>query len=491
MTTVLASPNVNVAYQRKELTEVKKRYTLIRDCIGGELTIKAKKSTYLPVPNASDESDDNSKRYDSYLTRAVFYNVTKRTLDGLCGQIFMRDPVVEAPNQLDPIIADANGYGVSLTQLAKSAAELVVGLGRAGLFVDYPAVDGPTTRAQLETGDIRPTIKLYDPERVINWRIVTRGAKTILSLVVLEEDQPETDDGFQIVTKKQWRVLRLIGDVYTVELWKQDTEKGGYAKTSTYVPRDASGNSLREIPFSFIGAANNDYTVDEPPMYDIATLNVAHYRNSADYEESSFITGQPTPVFTGLTEDWVKGVLGGKVQLGARAAVSLPVGGDAKLLQAAPNSTPFEAMQHKEKQMVALGARIVEQRAVVRTATESGYDQATESSILASAAKNISAALTWALERCALFVGASTGGEENRIEFSLNTDFDIATMSADDRRQLLAEWQGGLIAWEEARAGLRKAGVATLDDEKARDVIDSEFSTIPGLQDTVTSGATA
>lgn len=491
MANVLVSPNVNVAYRRKELVAASKRYTIIRDCICGEEAVKSKKSTYLPVPNESDEDDDTTKRYDSYIKRAVFYNVTKRTLDGLCGQIFMRDPVIQVPNGLDIIVADANGYGVDLTQLAKAAANLVIGYGRAGLFVDYPAVERPATLAELATGDIRPTIRLYDPEQIINWRVITRGAKTVLSLVVLEEDQPETDDGFEIVTKKQWRVLRLVGGTYTVELWKQDSEKGGFSRTSTYEPLDASGNKLRDIPFSFVGAENNDYTVDEAPMYDIASLNIAHYRNSADYEESSFLCGQPTPVFTGLTEDWVKNVLKNKVKLGARAAVSLPEGGDAKLLQASPNSTPFEAMGHKEKQMVALGARIVEQRTVVRTATESGYDQATESSILASAAKNVSTALTWALERCAAYMGVTVGGAESRVEFSLNTDFDIATMSADDRRQLLAEWQGGLIAWEEARASLRKAGVATLDDEKARDVIDTEFSTIPGLQDTVASGATA
>lgn len=491
MTGVLVSPNVNVAYRRKELLTAISRYTIIRDCLGGEETVKAKKSTYLPIPNESDESDESSQRYDSYLKRAVFYNVTKRTLDGLCGQIFMRDPVVEVPNDLDIVVNDANGNGVGLTQLAKAAATLVVGLGRAGIFVDYPAVDGPVTKEQLATGDIRPTIRLYEPEQIINWRVITRGAKTVLSLIVLEEDQPELDDGFQITTKKQWRVLRLIGDVYTVELWKQDTEKGGYARINTYIPRNAAGATLRDIPFSFIGAANNDYTVDDAPMYDIAALNIAHYRNSADYEESSFLCGQPTPVFTGLSEDWVKNVLKGKVKLGARAAVSLPEGGDAKLLQATSNTMPFEAMQHKERQMVALGARIVEQKTVVRTATESGYDQATESSILASAAKNISAVLTWALNRCADYMGVQVGGEETKVEFSLNTDFDIATMSADDRRQLLAEWQGGLIAWEEARAGLRKAGVATLDDDKARTVIDDEFATIPGLQDTVTGGTTA
>jgi hypothetical protein len=131
-------------------------------------------------------------------------------------------------------------------------------------------------------------------------------------------------------------------------------------------------------------------------------------------------------------------------------------------------------MQHKEKQMVALGARLAEQRNVVRTASEATIDHTTASSVLASTAKNVSAALTWALEWSGRFMSSSMG----EMKFSLNTDFDIATMSPDDRRQLIMEWQAGALAWEELRTNLRKSGVASLDDEEARALIDDELAQI-------------
>lgn len=468
-------PNVN--YRRKELVEANKRYCIIRDCIGGEIAVKAKGTTYLPMPNSTDTSDENSTRYAAYKTRAVFYNVTKRTLDGLCGQIFARDPVIEVPNQLDLIVKDANGGGADLTQLAKDAAHDTVGYGRAGLFVDYPAVDKPATVAELAAGDVRPTITLYDPWNILNWRTIVRGAKVLLSLVVLEECYIVDDDGFEAKERKQWRVLKLDGDTYRVEIWRQEGA-GNYKPYTTSTPVDASGKPFTEIPFMFIGARNNDATIDEAPIYDIAALNIAHYRNSADYEESTFMTGQPTPVFTGLTEDWVKNVLKSKVMLGSRAAVSLPTGGDAKLLQAQSNSMPYEAMQHKEKQMTALGARLVEQRTgAALTATEVNRDDTTESSILASAAKNVSAALTWALGVAAVFLGVTADG----IKFALNTDFDIANMSPQERQQLMAEWQTGGISFSEYRAALRKSGIATLDDKDARTIIDEELAALPAI----------
>lgn len=472
----------NVAYKRKDLVEAEKRYSIIADCLGGEITVKSKGATYLPIPNAEEDPSAVSLRYKAYKDRATFYNVTNRTLKGLCGQIFVREPVIEVPNNMDTLIADADGSGVDLVQMAKAAVEFVLGFGRAGLLVDYPSVDAPTTQEAIDAGKISPTLTLYAPSKILNWRTKTIGAKVLLSLVVLEESFIKADDGFEAVAEKQWRVLRLTAAGYTSTIYEADGASG-HKEVATYYPKDSKGNPLTEIPFTFIGARNNDSIIDEPPMYDIAALNIAHYRNSADYEESVFMLGQPTPVFSGLTEDWVTKVLKNKVVLGARGAVTLPVGATASLLQAQPNTMAFEAMKHKEKQMVALGARLVEQNVVVRTASEATIDHNTETSILASTAKNVSVAISWGL----VWAGRFLGTPVKAGAFSLNTDFDLAIMSPEARRQLMEEWQGGVITFEEYRAALRKSGIATLDDEAARTKIDEEQAQIT-LADNLNNG---
>ena len=81
---------MSVNYVRKELQAVAKIYSMIRDCIAGQFAIKAKGQTYLPKPNAEDFSPENEARYDAYIERSVFYNVTARTLRGLVGQVFLR-----------------------------------------------------------------------------------------------------------------------------------------------------------------------------------------------------------------------------------------------------------------------------------------------------------------------------------------------------------------------------------------------------------------
>ena len=182
------------------------------------------------------------------------------------------------------------------------------------------------------------------------------------------------------------------------------------------------------------------------------------------------MVGQPTPWGAGLTEDWVKEVWDGEIRLGSRAFVPLPVGGTCGLLQASPNTMPKEAMELKERQMVALGAKLVEQQQVQRTATEASAENIVENSVLSSVAKNVSAAYVQALTFAAEY--ANVSGE---IEFELNTDFEIARMSAQDRQQLLSEWQGGGITWDEYRWNMKRSGIAYEDDKEAQAKIKAEL----------------
>ena len=349
----------NVAFIRPELSKLLPLYILIRDCISGEPTIKGAQTVYLPMPNAEDTSKENKARYDSYLKRAVFYNVTRRTLNGLVGQVFMRDPVVKVPSLLNPVIENASGTGVSLTQQSKKTLSLTLAYSRAGLLVDYPEVpEGGASVADLEAGRVRPTITTYAPQEIINWRLTERGAEEILSLVVLAEAYCFADDGFEMKNAAQFRVLKLDENgEYVMELWQEPqptswdgskTPKGNFQLSKVLRPRGADGLPLREIPFMFVGSENNDSSPDNPNLYDLASLNIAHYRNSADYEEACYVVGQPTPVLTGLTEEWVKDVLKGTVAFGSRGGIPLPVGGDAKLLQATENTMIKEAMEAKK-----------------------------------------------------------------------------------------------------------------------------------------------
>lgn len=468
----------NVAFVRPELSKVLALYYLIRDCLAGETTIKEARTKYLPMPNAADKSPENLARYLSYLTRAVFYNVTRRTLSGLLGQIFMREPAVKVPTLLEVVTKDVDGEGLTIEQQSARTCSYALAYSRCGLFVDYPNVpEGGATVEQLAAGDIRPTISVFAPWQIVNWRTMKKGAKTIFSLVVISEMYCVADDGFEMKNAGQFRVLKLdAAGNYVQEIWRESTPRsydglkplrGNFISKTTYLMKGPDGNPLQEIPFMFVGSENNDSNVDNPNMYDLASLNIAHYRNSADYEESCYVVGQPTPVLIGVTEEWVNKVLKGVVAFGSRGGIPLPVGADAKLLQAEERTMIKEAMTAKEEQMRSIGAKLVAPKEAQKTATESKLDAAGEASVLATVAKNVSAAYLWALEWCAVFMGTGEGG----IEFALNDDFDLSALTVEQQNAVVGNWQKGALTFPEMRAVLRKAGQATEDDATAEQTI--------------------
>lgn len=455
----------NIGYTRAEVEHLRRKTIKVDDCLGGADQIKKKTVAYLPMPNSDDKSVANLLRYESYIARAVFYNFTKRTLEGMLGEVFSRDPLIKLPEVMFPMIDDVDGAGVALDQQAKMGLGRCLAGGGFGLLVDYPKTDGPLTLSQQREGHIRATLLQYARSDIINWRFIKRGAREVFSLIVIEELGKSNDDGFEVTFRQQWRVLQLdnAGE-YVVTVYVRDDEK-----TDEYViaenavkPTGADGNPLTEIPFFFCGVQNNNSAPDSPPLYDLAELNIAHYRNSADYEDSCYMVGQPTPFFAGLTENWVKKVFQNKtIRLGSREAIPLPVGGTAGLLQVAPNSMPYEAMGHKEAQAAALGAKLIKEGGGKNTLGEAQQDATTETSMLATAAKNVSLTYRLALR----FAAEKLYANKDEIDYSLNTDFPGARLTPNERTQLVLEWQAGAIVESEMRAGLRKAGVATLDTD--------------------------
>lgn len=479
-----STPNgPNIGFVRKEVIDQLPKWSVVDDCIAGEIAIKSKGVQYLPKPDANADPVKNEKQYSNYSKRAVFFPVTGRTLSGLSGQVYSKPVNIEIPSQLELMIENVDGSGTTLEQQSKQVLNSVLARGRAGLLSDFPTVEpgAIVTRADMENGKYRPRVIFYHPRQIVNWREKTFGGETMLSLLVLQEEKIIEDDGFEFKTSPRWRVLQLVDNAVEVSIWRQVTDDthgteveyeldpdGGEPKFLT----GANKQPLVKIPFSFVGATNNDSSVDESPLFPLASMNIAHFRNSADHEQSLFLVGQPTPVFTGLSNDWVDDHITGRgISIGSSNAVVLPVGASAMLLQAAANGMPMEGMLHKEDQMKAIGAKLIEPKAVERTATEAEIEETSEASVLSSIAKNVSAAYRDALYHCSLYIGET---DIRNISVELNSDFQVMGLSAPERKEVIEAWQGGILTRDEARNVYRRKGIATEPDDEAFEKIEQE-----------------
>lgn len=459
---------MTVSYKLPEMNEANKKYELIRDVIAGSIAVKAKGKDYLPFTNfyADLSASQSQKDYDNYLKRATFFNFTARTLRSLLGQVFVSNPEITVQTALNFCVNDATGGGVSLTQLAKLITSTVIAYGRAGVFVNLPETSGNLSADQI-LENYRPSLELFQPWQIINWRTKTVGGKKLLTLVVVECEYTVNDDGYEKTLGTEWLVLQLDqNNDYLFQVFRKEVS----IPFASYYPVDATGNKYKKIPFFFTGSVNNDASIDEAPLYEIADINIAHYVNSADYEQSCFVCGQPTLIIIGASTQKAD-QLTKTYELGANSAINLPVGGDAKMLQPEHNLEPAVAMRHKEEKMIELGARLVERGSAQRTATEITITSLTENSALSMIAQNVSNALLNAMQTVATFIGEAT----DKISVVLNTDYSLLTSTATDVKEAVAAKQANAITFGEMRAVLRRAKMATLDDLVAKKIIDQEM----------------
>lgn len=423
------------------------------------------------LPNSDGESYAYySRRNVRYVEAARFVNFTRRTKNGWLGAIFRKEPIIELPPQIEYLEDDATGANVTMARLAQNICGEILEKGRTGLLVDYPASGQGLTEAEQEAMNAKARIYLYKAESIINWNEVIEDGVPVLRLVVLKECCSEIgEDGYTWEKTTKYRVLRLLDNengnrVYVQQLWAEDEK----TLLEEYFPTDYSGANLDFIPFVFVGAHNNNTCVDPSPLYDIAELNIGHLRNSADYEESAFICGQPTLIIkTSQSQEQFEMSNPGGVRIGARRGLNLGPDGDAYFLQIQPNIISADAMKAKEEQAKMIGAKFAANGGTNETAEGVRARLTAETSELTLVSVNCQDALITAAEYAEMFMG-----ESGDINISINTDFIELSLDAGLISQMTLLMNNGVISKNDIRDMLRESG--DLAPERTNEEIESD-----------------
>jgi hypothetical protein len=121
-------------------------------------------------------------------------------------------------------------------------------------------------------------------------------------------------------------------------------------------------------------------------------------------------------------------------------------------------------MTHKEKQMVAIGAKLIEMSKVAMTATEVQLHDGASTSALARMANNVSQAYEWIIRRAMQFVDSAW--ETAELEIRLSTDFRTNDLTPSDQAQLVANWQAGAITDVEMRDQFKRGSMTSATPEE-------------------------
>lgn len=436
-------------------------WKLCRDAAKGQRAIRAARDAYLP--KLSGQTDT---AYTAYLNRASWFPATGRTVEGMLGLVFRKDPVLTDSEALLPWLTDITLSGIDLVAMARKATEDVITVGRYGLLVDYPpapetAPGAALTKAEAELAGLRPYITPYEAEAILNWEHTRINNRTVLSRVCLAESYLDLDGKPAI----QIRELTIESGSYLQIVWRK-TDKG-WDVHETIIP--TKGNlAMTDIPFVFMGPEETTGDVSDPPIEGLAEVNISHFCNSADLENGAHISGLPTPIITGIDQMTDEAGNPMEVHLGSSTAILLPSGAEAMFLQVGSEgfASIENLMNRKEDQMAVLGARIIApEKAAAETAQTTQTKKGSESSVLGDIARSVSNSITKALT----IVGA-WGGIAGEIKFELNRDYLMLRLTAPDITAIVAAWQGGAIS-DRTKFNAFKAGElieekVTFEDEQ-------------------------
>jgi hypothetical protein len=436
-------------------------WQLTRDAVKGGRAISLRDKDYLPAPFR--ESD--KERYAQYKARAYFMGVTGRTEKTMIGMVYRKPSVWALPPALEALLENIDGAGNSLEQVCKDATKGLLETRRHLLLVDYPqaaeGLDAETERAL----DLRPLMLPYVTESLINWKIEQVNGKRKLTLAVLAESvECDENDEFDHDVKVEYLVLRLRDGIYT----QQRYSDGGTPKTDEFAPRMAGGLPFDHIPLHGVRE------LETPPLFAIAEVNIAHYRNVADLEDAAYAVGQPMlHVNMGETsaDVWNTQNPDG-VMFGSRKGI-VTQKGSIELVQAAENNLIKEIKTAKEQEMVMLGAQLIQRGGQAETAEAARIGASAEASALDTLVNDLSEDVEAALEDMGRFMGVNP----ETIEFKLNTSFFDQNLDAQTLTAIIQARDSGTIAQRDVlhmvRSGKIQIEEGRTDEQIAQDVAGS------------------
>lgn len=431
---------MNIEYQKKEYGYYLPIWQKCNDAYTGEKAIKDGGQKYLPAlsgqmrfktvdgesQNYTVQTDED---YSAYKKRAVYYNYVKKMTDSLNEQLVRKQVKVNVPPKMDSIIEHFSSDKKSFLTAVKESNKDILLNYRSVCVLDAPDLKGEKvlTIADAEAQNLRIYAVYYNAEDVINWRYDTINNLPVLTLVVLKETiEDYSKDDFEPEEIVQYRVLDLLDGVYRVRIFRE-TEIDGDKKNApkkvfqedenlTTYP-EFGGNKLNEIPCYFLTPKGISYSLEMPIVNDLVDLNLAHYRNSADFENALNITGSPTPVIKDAMFDFDEG----EVSLGSSRALSLGKDGDAYFMEYRGQGLNAlrDAMSKKIEALSVIGGRLLQADTKgAENAEVVEVQHSSERGQLASFARSIGEAYTTILKKIASWMNIS--GDIN-VEF--NTDY--------------------------------------------------------------------
>lgn len=372
----------------------------------GTSYIRDLSETYLP-----QEPREDDDAYQTRVDRSVLSPYTSRLIETAAGTILRKPIQIEGDPYWIDLSQNIDGIGSNLDEYARRALVSSLTYGHSAILIDYPAATGARNLAEERAMGRRPYFVHVDAPQIWGWRQESTMPGSPLTQIRIHEytTRPLNDFG-----EEQIEQMRVIYpgryDLYTLG---QDVVE--FSQTGDY--------SLDDIPVVPIYSNRRGMLRSQPPLLDIANLNITHYQRQADLIHALHIAAMPTLVLEGWDDTT------GSATMGVNYAIAMQPGNKAYYVQS--DATSFDAQMNElnslEAQMSTLGVtKLLGQKFVAESADAKRIDQAQSNSVLAIISQELESALNQAFDFASRYVGI----EPPRIK--VDRDFDFYRLIGQD-----------------------------------------------------------
>ena len=374
--------------------------------------------TYLP-----QEPREDDDAYQTRVDRSVLSPYTSRLIETAAGAILRKPIHIEGDPYWLELAENIDGLGSNINEYARRALVSSLTYGHSAILVDYPAASEARNLAEERAMGRRPYFVHVDAPQIWGWRKES-GTNRLLQVRIHDYDVRPLNEFGEEQVEEMLVIYPGRFDKYTLgQEVVEFTQTGGY--------------SLNEIPLVPIYSNRRGLLVSQPPLLDIANLNITHYQRQADLIHALHIAAMPTLVLEGWDDTT------GSATMGVNYAIAMQPGNKAYYVQA--DATSFDAqmqeLQSLEGQMSTLGVtKLFGQKFVAESAEAKRIDQAQSNSVLSIISQELESALQQAFNFAAQYVGMEAP------EITIDRDFDYYRLIGQDVSVLAQLNQMGKIS---------------------------------------------
>ena len=450
-------------HQHPEYRDFQKLWMKCRHTFMGEEAVKDQMTVYLKALTEQESED-----YEGYRDRAVFLNTMKRTVNGLVGAAMRKLPILEFPDGMQSHMEDVDLLGNNIYEFIQKVLQEVLISGRCCVVVD-----------RFENG--RCYLTTYNAENFINWRVYEKTPV----MATFAEEVDTTEDGWEHDIVTQYRIFDLDEEgnltvkIAVEEMPDEDSDEDVKFKIIYETAPMMRGELMKSLPVVCINSLGCGFSVQAPPLLDLANLALSHYRTSADLEHGRHFTSLPQAWITGVDPDEYRH----GIRVGSQNVWVIP-NETAKVgyleFQGTGLGSLENALKEKEAMMAMVGARLLEGgKRGVESAEATKVRQNIESSVLSNVVISVQHGILKALR----FMGEWEGFSSDDINLEMNMDFIDVRIPHQEIIALVQSYQMGGISMDTLLHNLKQGEVIPHDVtiEEERDKIELDHGAIANI----------